>query len=75
LAAGFAEFGIEPRHLRSLRFAAERQALVYSQIVAPLVGQRNAAAKERAAVDLASMGSMGAKLYEIILNGAIGELG
>jgi DNA-binding transcriptional MerR regulator len=74
LAAGFAEFGIEPRHLRSLRFAAERQALVYSQIVAPLLRQRNAAARERAAADLANMASMGAKLYESFLNSVLRDL-
>lgn len=74
LAAGFAEFGIEPRHLKSLRFAAERQALVYSQIVAPLARQRNAATRERAAADLANMAAMGAKLYEAFLNAVLREL-
>jgi DNA-binding transcriptional MerR regulator len=74
LAAGFAEFGIEPRHLRSLRFAAERQALVYSQIVAPLIRQRNAATRERAAADLANMAAMGAKLYESFLNAVLRDL-
>jgi DNA-binding transcriptional MerR regulator len=74
LAAGFAEFGIEPRHLRSLRFAAERQALVYSQIVAPLIRQRNAATRERAAADLANMATMGAKLYALFQNGVLRDL-
>jgi DNA-binding transcriptional MerR regulator len=74
LAAGFAEFGIEPRHLKSLRFAAERQALVYSQIVAPLLRQRNAATRERAAADLANMAAMGAKLYESFLNAVLRDL-
>jgi DNA-binding transcriptional MerR regulator len=74
LAAGFAEFGIEPRHLRSLRFAAERQALVYSQIVAPLLRQRNVATRERAAADLANMAAMGAKLYESFLNDVLRDL-
>jgi len=74
LAAGFAEFGIEPRHLKSLRFAAERQALVYSQIVAPLLRQRNAATRERAAADLANMAAMGAKLYESFLNSVLRDL-
>ncbi len=74
LAAGFAEFGIEPRHLRSVRFAAERQALVYSQIVAPLLRQRNAATRERATADLTNMAAMGARLYEACLNSVLHEL-
>jgi DNA-binding transcriptional MerR regulator len=74
MAAGFAEFGIEPRHLKSLRFAAERQALLYSQIVAPLLRQRNVATRERATADLMNMAAMGAKLYEAFLNSVIHEL-
>jgi DNA-binding transcriptional MerR regulator len=74
LAAGFAEFGIEPRHLRSLRFSAERQALLYSQIVAPLLRQRNTATRERAAADLTNMAAMGAKLYESFLNDVLRDL-
>jgi DNA-binding transcriptional MerR regulator len=73
LAAGFAEFGIEPRHLKSLRFAAERQALVYTQIVAPLLRQRNAATRERATADLANMAAMGEKLYEAFLTSVLRE--
>jgi hypothetical protein len=73
LAVGFASFGIEPRHLKSVRFAAERQALVYAQIVAPLLRQRNAATREHALADLAEMVSMGAKLYEIFLNDVVRE--
>ena len=73
LAVEFAAFGIEPRHLKSVRFAAERQALVYAQIVAPLLRQRNAATRERAGADLAQMVSMGAKLYEIFLNDVVRE--
>jgi DNA-binding transcriptional MerR regulator len=74
LAAGFGEFGIEPRHLKSLRFAAERQALLYSQIVAPLLRQRNVATRERATADLTNMAVMGAKLYEAFLKSVIREL-
>jgi DNA-binding transcriptional MerR regulator len=74
LAAGFAEFGIEPRHLRSLRFSAERQALLYSQIVAPLLRQRNTATRERAAADLTNMAAMGARLYESFLNDVLRDL-
>jgi DNA-binding transcriptional MerR regulator len=74
LAAGFAEFGIEPRHLKSVRFAAERQALVYSQIVAPLLRQRNGATRERATTDLANMAAMGAKLYEAFLHSVLHDL-
>src|SRR5918912_646373 len=39
-AAGLARFGIEPRHLRPFRTAADREAGLVEQVVAPLRRQR-----------------------------------
>ena len=48
LAARFARFGIEPRHLRLYKNAADREAGFVEQIVLPLVRQRNPEARARA---------------------------
>ena len=59
VAAGFARFGIEPRHLRLYKNAADREAGFVEQIVLPLVRQRNPEARARAhetADELARLG-------------------
>ncbi|HEY5097696.1 MAG TPA: MerR family transcriptional regulator, partial [Acidimicrobiales bacterium] len=59
VAAGFTRFGIEPRHLRLYKNAAEREAGFVEQVVLPLVRQRNPEARARAhetAEELAQLG-------------------
>ena len=45
LAAGFAVFGVEARHLRLHKHAAEREAGFIEQIVLPVLKQRNPEAR------------------------------
>jgi DNA-binding transcriptional MerR regulator len=40
-ASGLAGYGIEPRHLRAFRGAADREAGLFKQVVTPLARQRN----------------------------------
>ena len=48
-AAGeLAAFGIEPRHLRAFRTAAEREVGLVEQVVSPLMGQRGGESRARA---------------------------
>ncbi len=48
-AAGeLAGFGIEPRHLRSFRTAADREVGLVEQVVSPLAGQRGGESRARA---------------------------
>ncbi|PPK61228.1 MerR family transcriptional regulator [Actinokineospora auranticolor] len=57
-AAGLAEYGIEARHLRAFRAAADREVGLVEQVVAPLYRQRDPAARARAdeiADDLAAL--------------------
>jgi DNA-binding transcriptional MerR regulator len=48
IAAGFAQFGIEPRHLRMYKHASDREAGFVEQLVLPLLKQRNPEARKRA---------------------------
>ncbi len=63
VAAALAEYGIEPRHLRSLRAAADRQVHLVDTMVAPLRSQANAAARGRAASVGAEIGELLARLH------------
>ncbi|WP_229401616.1 transcriptional regulator FtsR [Micromonospora okii] len=47
--AGLAAYGLEPRHLRGYRTAADREVGLFAQLVAPLARQSDPAARARAA--------------------------
>jgi DNA-binding transcriptional MerR regulator len=74
LAASFSRFGIEARHLRLFKHAAERQAGLYSQIVMPLLRQRNPAARLRAGEDLQHLTELGSSLQACFLRAILREL-
>ncbi|HEX5596845.1 MAG TPA: MerR family transcriptional regulator [Micromonosporaceae bacterium] len=47
--AGLAAHGLEPRHLRAYRSAADREVGLFAQLVAPLARQKDPVARARAA--------------------------
>jgi DNA-binding transcriptional MerR regulator len=71
LAAGFLRFGIEPRHLRMYRNAAEREAGVFEQVILPLVKQRNPAARSQALGTLSELSQLGAGLRDAMVRQAL----
>jgi DNA-binding transcriptional MerR regulator len=71
LAAGFGAHGLEPRHLRMFKNAAEREAALYEQIVLPLVKQRNPRARTQAASTLAELARLGSELRAAMLDEAL----
>jgi hypothetical protein len=70
-AAGFARHGVEARHLRSWRTAAEREASVFEQVVMPFIRQRNPDARQQAADTLEELSSLGAEMREVLLRQAL----
>jgi DNA-binding transcriptional MerR regulator len=66
-AAGFLERGIDARHLRSWRQAAEREAGLFEQRVLPLLRQRNPQARAEAVQLLGELAELGAALREAIV--------
>ena len=59
LAAAFAQYGIEPRHLRLFRNAVDREIGLVEQVILPLLRQRNPESRQRAveaAADIAQLG-------------------
>jgi DNA-binding transcriptional MerR regulator len=71
LAAGFLRFGIEPRHLRMYRNAAEREAGVFEQVILPLVKQRNPSARSQALGTLEELSRLGADLRGAMVRQAL----
>jgi hypothetical protein len=73
-AARFAQFGIEPRHLRLYKNAADREAGFVEQIVLPLVRQRNPEARARAHETVDELALLGQQLRGALLRGALRDL-
>jgi DNA-binding transcriptional MerR regulator len=59
LAAHFARHGVEARHLRMYKTAAEREATFYEQVIAPFMKQRNPAARHQAVTTLEELTKLG----------------
>lgn len=70
-AAGFVQFGIEARHLRMYKVAAEREAGFMEQVVMPLLKQRNPTARKQAAENLAELAKLGEQLRSALLRTAL----
>ncbi len=67
VAAQFLTFGIEPRHLRLYRNAADREAGLFEQLILPLMKQRNPQAHARAHTTLETLARLGGELREAVL--------
>jgi DNA-binding transcriptional MerR regulator len=63
IATSLAEFGIEPRHLRTLRTSADRHVGLVDQIVAPYRSQQTASARAHAATLATEVGELLARLH------------
>jgi DNA-binding transcriptional MerR regulator len=74
LAAGFARHGLGPRHLRMFRVAAEREAGLYDQVIAPRLKRRNPEARAQAREDLVELARLGRALRAAFLRGATATL-
>jgi hypothetical protein len=74
LAAGFASYGVEPRHLRLYKNAAEREAGFVEQVIMPLVRQRNPEARSRAVQTANDLGKLGQSLRAVLLRRALRDL-
>ena len=70
-AAGLARFGIEPRHLRPFRTAADREAGLVEQVVAPLRRQRGPEAAGRADETAREVAALCARLHAALVSSAL----
>jgi len=74
--AEMARFGIEPRHLRSYRTAADREVGLFEQVVTPLIRQRNPEARARAEETVRELAALSVRLHAALVKvGLRAELG
>ena len=70
-AAGFMQHGVEGRHLKAWRQAAEREASLFEQMILPLLRQRNPQARQQAVDTLTSLTALGGELRSAIVHSAL----
>jgi DNA-binding transcriptional MerR regulator len=71
VAAGFMRHGIEPRHLRMYRAFAEREALLFEQVLLPYRRRRNPEAQARTTEALGELAGLGRRLRTAMLRQAL----
>jgi len=74
LAHAFARHGVEARHLRAYKGAAEREAGMVQQVIMPLLRQRNPEARLAAAETAEELARLGGELRSALLRAALDEL-
>lgn len=69
--AEMARFGLEARHLRPFRTAADREAGLFEQVVTPLVRQRDADARARADEVVNELAALSVRLHASLVRTAL----
>ena len=73
IASGFFRRGVEARHLRMYRTFADREALLFGQVLMPYVRQRNPEARVRLQEELVELATLGRRLRTVLLREAVRE--
>ncbi len=71
VAAGFLAHGVEPRHLRAYKSAAEREAGLMEQRIMPMVMQRTAQSRKQSQDTLVELINLGSELRLSLLRCAL----
>ncbi|NUR64269.1 MAG: MerR family transcriptional regulator [Streptomyces sp.] len=72
LVVELGRFGIEPRHLRAMKGAAEREAGLVDQVVAPLKRHRNPQTRAHAEARTKELAALTVKLHAALVQTALG---
>ncbi|MFC9916143.1 MerR family transcriptional regulator [Streptomyces sp. NPDC059862] len=72
LVAELGRFGIEPRHLRVMKAAADREAGLVDQVVAPLKRHRNPQTRAHAEARAQELAGLTVKLHAALVQTALG---
>jgi DNA-binding transcriptional MerR regulator len=71
IAGAFLRHGVEARHLRMYKSAAEREAGVFEQVIMPFIKQRNSSSRREAREILVEMARLGEALHAAMLREAL----
>ncbi|NXY98236.1 MerR family transcriptional regulator [Streptomyces sp. BR123] len=72
LVADLGRFGLEPRHLRAMKAAADREAGLVEQVVAPLRRHRNPQTRAHAEATAKELAGLSVRLHEALVQAALG---
>lgn len=72
LVADLGRFGLEPRHLRAMKAAADREAGLVEQVVAPLRRHRNPQTRAHAEATMKELAGLSVRLHEALVRTALG---
>ncbi|MEU9015637.1 MerR family transcriptional regulator [Streptomyces sp. NPDC048479] len=72
LVADLGRFGLEPRHLRAMKAAAEREAGLVEQVVAPLRRHRNPQTRAHAEATTKELAALSVRLHAALVQTALG---
>lgn len=70
-AKALSEFGLEARHLRSFKLAADREAAMVAQIAAPIAKSRDADARARAEETVRELAALSLTLHTCLVKTAV----
>ena len=70
-AGEMAAFGIEPRHLRSFKTAADREVGLVEQVVEPMRRARDASAKARSEETIKTMAALSVRLHATLIKSGL----
>jgi DNA-binding transcriptional MerR regulator len=74
IVADLAHFGLEGRHLRAFRSAAEREVGLFSQVVGPMSRQRSSEAKVRAEETVRELAALSVRLHAALVQIGLREI-
>jgi len=75
LVAELGAFGVQARHLRAVKAAAERETSLIEQVVAPLLRPRSPGATERAGQTAREIAALSIRLHAALVEAELGEAG
>lgn len=73
IAKSFLDLGIDIRHLKSWRLAAEKEAALFEQRLMPLLRQKNPEARAQSTEMLATLVSLAGDLRRVLVQQAVGQ--
>jgi DNA-binding transcriptional MerR regulator len=74
IVAELARFGLEARHLRAFRTAAEREVGLFSQVVGPLSRQKSSEARARADETVRELAALSVRLHAALVQIGLREV-
>lgn len=74
IVAELARFGLEGRHLRAFRTAAEREVGLFSQVVGPMSRQKSSEAKVRAEETVRELAALSVRLHAALVQIGLREV-